>query len=93
MPEDNEGLQGLGNLNRTTLGIPTEEEYVARYCNKVGIDGIPNWNFYIAFCFFRMAAIVQGIKKRALDGTASSPKAKVMGAMVVPLATMGQALL
>ncbi len=93
MPEDNEGLQGLGNLNRTALGIPTEEEYVAQYCKKMGIASIPNWNFYIAFCFFRMAAIVQGIKKRALDGTASSPKAKVMGAMVVPLATMGQALL
>ena len=93
MPEDNEGLQGLGNLNRTTLGIPTEEEYVAQYCKKMGIANIPNWNFYIAFCFFRMAAIVQGIKKRAVDGTASSPKAKVMGAMVVPLATMGQALL
>ena len=93
MQEDNEGLQGLGNLNRTALGIPTEEEYVAQYCKKIGIASIPNWNFYIAFCFFRMAAIVQGIKKRALDGTASSPKAKVMGAMVVPLATMGQALL
>ncbi len=89
MPSDNPGLQGLGGLNRTSLGIPEEDEYVAQYCERMGIGVIPNWPFYIAFCFFRMAAIVQGIKKRALEGTASSPQAKTMGEMARPLAEWG----
>ena len=86
MPSDNPGLQGLGGLNRTSLGIPEEDEYVAQYCERMEIGAIPNWPFYIAFCFFRMAAIVQGIKKRALEGTASSPQAKTIGEMTRPLA-------
>ena len=81
-------MSGLGGVARKTLGIPTEEEYVAQYCERMGVDSIPNWNFYLAFSFFRFAAILQGVKKRALDGNASSEKAMQMGELVKPLARM-----
>lgn len=81
-------IQGLGELDRTSLGIPTEEDYVAQYCDRLGINDIPNWNFYLAFSAFRFAAILQGVKKRAMDGNASSDKAHKMGEMVAPLAKM-----
>lgn len=85
-------LAGLDSLNRKALGIPTEEEYVNQYCELMGIDSIANWNFYLAFSTFRLAAILQGIKKRAVDGNASSDKAHRMGDMVLPLAQMGLSL-
>lgn len=78
-------IPGLGDLDRKALGIPTEEEYVAEYCRLTGIDAIPNWNFYIVFNYFRLASILQGIQKRALDGNASSDKAFEYGAMARPL--------
>lgn len=75
------GFRGLGGVDRKAVGLPTEEEYVARYCERRGIDGIANWNFYIAFSFFRIGAILQGVYKRSLDGNASNPqKAKLYGA-------------
>lgn len=89
-----EGLvPGLHGLDYQALGIPTEQEYVAMYCERMGLDGIKNWNFYMAFSIFRLAAILQGVKKRGLDGNASSEKAVAMGEMVLPLAKMGAALI
>jgi aminoglycoside phosphotransferase (APT) family kinase protein len=76
----------LGGLDRDALGIPSEEEYVDAYCKRRGIDKIDNWTFYLAFSFFRLAAILQGVVKRAHDGNASSDKAMQLGAMVRPLA-------
>lgn len=91
---DNSGIMsGLGSLDRTALGIPTEEEYVAQYCKRMGLDTIENWNFYIVFSFFRFAAILQGVKKRAQEGNASSDKALQMGALVEPLAKQAVALI
>jgi len=81
-------MPGLGGLDRKALGIPSEEDYVAQYCERMGLDGIPHWSFYLVFSFFRFAAILQGIKKRALEGNASSEKAMQMGALVQPLADM-----
>ena len=50
---------------------------MADYCRRAGIAGIDNWPFFLAFSFFRLAAICQGVYKRALDGNASNPdKAK-----------------
>lgn len=86
-------IPGLGSLDRKALGIPSEEEYVARYCELTGIDEIPNWNFYIVFSFFRLVAILQGVYKRALDGNASSKKAMDYGALAGPLSEMGAALI
>ncbi len=86
---DEEGIRGLMGIDRAALGLPSDEEYVARYCERVGRDGIDNWNFYLVFCFFRLAAILQGVKKRAQIGTASSAEAEARGALVDPLAQLG----
>lgn len=84
-------LSGLGGINRSETGIPSEDQYVKMYCDRMGLKEIPEWNFYLAFCFFRFAAILQGVKKRALEGNASSEKALKMGELVEPLARMGVA--
>lgn len=86
MPVGEQG-RGLAGVNRERLGIPTEKAYVARYCQRAGLAAIENWAFYLAFSFFRFAAILQGVLKRALDGNASNPdQAKRLGAMVPVLA-------
>jgi len=93
LPRDGEGIKGLGGVDRAALGIPTDEAYIARYCERTGRDGIDNWNFYTTFSLFRLAAILQGIVKRAEIGTASSAEADSRGAMVVPLAEMAMKLI
>nr|WP_295468800.1 phosphotransferase family protein [Mesorhizobium sp.] len=88
------GFRGLGGVDRTAAGIPTEEEYVALYCRRRGIAGIDNWVFYLAFSFFRLAAICQGVYKRALDGNASNPeKAKSYGEAVRLLSALAVQLI
>jgi len=86
-------IAGLGDMDRKAFGIPTEEEYVAQYCERRGISGIPNWTFYVAFSFFRLAAILQGVLKRAIDGNASSKKAFEYGALAPQLAEMAVRLI
>lgn len=86
-PHDAELMAGLGGVDRRALGIPTEEEYVARYCERMGLDGIPRWNFYLAVSYFRLAAICQGVYKRALDGNASNPQAIRFGDLAEQIAT------
>jgi aminoglycoside phosphotransferase (APT) family kinase protein len=83
-----EVVGGLGGVDRAGLGIPTEEEYVAAYCQRRGIASIPDWNFYIIFSFFRLAAILQGVLKRAVDGNASSEKAFQYGVLAPRLADL-----
>jgi len=79
------GFRGLGGIEREVLGIPSEGSYVANYCKRRGIETLPDWPFYMAFSFFRLAAILQGVYKRSLDGNASNPqKAKQYG-MAVPI--------
>lgn len=86
-------VAGLGEVDRAALGIPTEEEYVAAYCSRRGLAGIPNWDFYIVFSYFRLAAILQGVLKRAIDGNASSKKAFDYGALAPRLARLAAELL
>ena len=88
MPQGMGSIDGLQGVDRTSLGIPTEQEYVAQYCQRMGIDKIDNWTFYLAFSFFRLAAIVQGVAKRAAQGNASNTQASKVGAFVKPLAEM-----
>ncbi|MGR3362841.1 MAG: phosphotransferase family protein [Maritimibacter harenae] len=89
MPPGAEG-RGLAGVDRAALGIPTDEEFVAMYCKARGIDGIAGMNFYLAFAFFRMGAIIQGVYKRALDGNASNPeRAMRLGAAVPQFAAGG----
>ena len=88
LPRD-AGITGLAGIDRKPLAIPEDNSYVTSYCERTGRDEIKHWNFYLAFCFFRLAAIVQGVKKRALDGTASSAEAESRGNLVQPLAELG----
>ncbi|MDA4847405.1 phosphotransferase family protein [Hoeflea poritis] len=88
LPHDS-GFRGLGGLDRAALGLPSEEDYVATYCRRRNIEAIEHWPFYLAFSFFRLAAILQGVLKRALDGNASNPqRAKEMGTAVPIMAHM-----
>ncbi len=84
-------FRGLGGIDRASLGLPSEAEYVALYCKRRGLDGIPDWTFHLAFSFFRLGAICQGVYKRSLDGNASNPeKAKSYGKAVHLLAALAQ---
>jgi aminoglycoside phosphotransferase (APT) family kinase protein len=64
---------GLQGVDLAAYGIPSEAEYAARYIERTGIRPAASWGFYIAFSLFRLAAILQGVLRRALDGNASSP--------------------
>lgn len=87
------GMRGLGGLERGDLGLPDEADYVAAYCDRRGIGPIENWNFYLAFSFFRLAAILQGVVRRAHDGNASNPtRAREMVRAIPVLAGMANAL-
>ncbi|MFN3819652.1 phosphotransferase family protein [Blastomonas sp.] len=81
-----EGRNGLLGVDVTALGIPTIEEATARYVEKAGLDHVPDMDWYLAYNQFRIAAILQGIKKRVIDGTASSAQAAQMAERVIPLA-------
>jgi aminoglycoside phosphotransferase (APT) family kinase protein len=82
-------FRGLAGIDRAALGIPVEPDYVAAYCKRMGLAGIPDWTFLIAFSFFRVAAIVQGVYKRALDGNASNPeRARKIGEAVPMMARL-----
>nr|XP_042124060.1 acyl-CoA dehydrogenase family member 10 isoform X2 [Peromyscus maniculatus bairdii] len=72
-------LRGFRDQDVTQLGIPTAEEYFRMYCLHMGLPPIDNWNFYMAFSFFRVAAILQGVYKRSLTGQASSATARQSG--------------
>lgn len=65
-------VAGLGDVDPARLNIPDEAAYVAQYCAATGRAGIPDYEFYIAFNFFRMAAIFHGIKGRVIRGSAAS---------------------
>jgi aminoglycoside phosphotransferase (APT) family kinase protein len=84
---------GLLGVDAQALGIPSEQEYIASYCQRMGIDKLDNWNFYLAFSFFRLAAIAQGVAKRAADGNASSKAAGGISTMVKPLAVNALAII
>ena len=83
---ENGGRSGVMDLDRADLGIPELDEVVERYCAATGRSDVPNMNWYFAYNHFRLAGILQGIKKRVIDGTASSAHAKAMSARVDPLA-------
>ncbi len=67
-------FRGLGGLDRDELGLPSEEDYVARYCERRGIAPPADWTFYVVFSYFRLLAILQGVFRRGLEGNASNPK-------------------
>jgi aminoglycoside phosphotransferase (APT) family kinase protein len=82
-------FRGIAGLDIASLGIPSEAEYVTAYCRRTGRDSIGNWDFYLAYNMFRLAAILQGIMKRALEGVAASEQALDAGRRARPLAELG----
>lgn len=84
MPPGPEG-RGLAGIERAPLGLPSDQAFIDQYCDNRGLAGIDNFGFYLAFCFFRMAGIIQGVYKRALDGNASNPERALKTGQYVPL--------
>lgn len=86
------GSRGILGLDYKALGIPTEDEYLRRYCERTGLATVADlkadWNFYMAYNLFRIAAILQGIAKRVEAGTASSAQAAASGAGARPMAEL-----
>ncbi|HZH26024.1 MAG TPA: phosphotransferase [Azospirillaceae bacterium] len=82
-------FRGIMDADFANSGIPDEASYVAAYCRRTGRRDIPNWDFYIAYNMFRLAAILQGILGRVVDGTATSQHAREMGARARPVAEAG----
>jgi aminoglycoside phosphotransferase (APT) family kinase protein len=89
-------FRGIGGLDLAALGIPSEAEYIRRYCERTGEPGsrrdpaalAAEWNFYLAYNLFRLASITQGIARRVVDGIASSAQARATGAATRTLAEM-----
>lgn len=93
MPPGREG-RGLAGVDRAALGLPSDAEFIDRYCARRGLAGIDRFGYYLAFSFFRMAAILQGVRKRGLDGNASNPEhAARLGTYVPEFARAGLAAL
>jgi aminoglycoside phosphotransferase (APT) family kinase protein len=85
-------FRGIGGVDIASLGIPSEQDYIRRYCERTGFTTpeqlAPDWNFYLAYNMFRIAAILQGIAKRVEAGTASSAQARASGAGAKPMAEL-----
>ncbi|CAA9391798.1 MAG: acyl-CoA dehydrogenase, putative phosphotransferase [uncultured Ramlibacter sp.] len=85
-------FRGIGGLDHAGLGIPAEDDYIRRYCDRTGLaradDLKADWNFYMAYNMFRIAAILQGIAKRVEAGTASNAQAAASGASARPMAEL-----
>ena len=82
--------RGLAGVDRHAEGLMSDDEFIDAYCDRRGLARIDKFGFYLAFTFFRMAGIVQGVKKRALDGNASNPeRALKVGSFVPQFAESG----
>jgi len=85
-------VAGLAGADLAALGIPGEQDYVARYCERTGRQAIPDYAYYMAFNFFRLAAIFHGIKGRVIRGTAANEKAKERAKAFPELARLARAM-
>jgi len=87
MPRSDTGA-GVGSLigHEADPGMPKLESYIADYCARTGRTALPDLDIYLAYNFFRLAAIFQGILGRVRDGTAASADAAAMARQVRPLA-------
>ena len=86
-------FSGLSGQNLDDMGIPSQENYIALYCDRTGRDGIDRWDFYTAYNMFKLAAISQGIMGRVVAGTAASQEAIDSGKNARPLAERAWALI
>jgi len=85
---DPKQFRGIAGLDWAALGIPDEAHYVQRYCERTGLKIEGDWNFYLAYNMFRIAAILQGIMKRVVEGTAASAQAADAGRRARPMAEL-----
>jgi len=86
-------IGGLGGIQRTQLGIPNECDLVQQFCVETGYQKPPNWEALVAFQCFRFSSILQGVRKRDLDGNASASNATAVGSQAAPMATLGANIL
>ena len=84
-------FSGLADMDLAALGIPSEDDYVAAYCRRTGRDHLPNKDYLVVFCLFRLTAILHGIKGRIARGNASSAHASQMVERLEPLAELAWA--
>ncbi len=84
-------LAGLAGDQHLPPGVPSETNYCESYCRRTGRSGIPDYDFYMAFNFFRLAAIFHGIKGRVIRGTAASAHARERALSFPRLAALGRA--
>ncbi|MDC0661170.1 phosphotransferase [Marinobacter sp. SS21] len=89
LPSDLDGMRGLLGEDLEALGIADEQETIARYCRQTGRGGLDDWHVFLAFSLFRLAAIVQGVYARALQGNASNADALEVGKRASLLAEAG----
>lgn len=82
-------LHGLAGRDLAALGIPAEADYLRRYEQRSGLTAGAHWNFYLAYNFFRLTGIFQGILKRSLDGNASHARALDYGRQARVMAELG----
>jgi len=84
-------FHGIEGLDFEELGIPTEQRYIDMYCRRTGREGVSrsDWDFYMAYNLFRIAAILQGIAKRVVDGTAASVHGRDAGSRAPIMAELG----
>jgi len=80
---------GIADFDLGALGIPAETRYTEAYCRRTGRDGLPDWEFCMAFNLFRLTGVLHGIAGRALSGTASSPRAAQAGRSAAAIAAIG----
>ena len=84
-----DSYRGLLGQDLAALGIPDEADYVARYCARTGRAMLARWDFYLAYNMFRLAAILQGIMGRVVEGTAANARARESGARARAMAEAG----
>lgn len=86
-------FKGMGGIDFHAMGLPSEADYMALYCQQTHFASVPQlqreWNFYMAYNLFRLAAILQGVAKREQDGIASSAQANSYAAAALPVANLG----
>jgi aminoglycoside phosphotransferase (APT) family kinase protein len=92
IPSSSEGTGGLVGTDIAVLGIPSEQEFIDMYCQFSGRDRIADWPFFLAFAYFRMAAITQGVYARALQGNAADRRAILYGEHAKNFAAAGRAM-
>lgn len=84
LPPGGQG-NGMAGLDRAALGLPSDEAFIEAYCTRRGLPGVDNFGYYLGFCFFRMAGVIQGVLKRGLDGNASNPERAIKLGELVPV--------